>query len=383
MVGLSVTGTEGEAFELLARLIDMPSPTGGEGPIANFVADIMRGFGFDEVDTDHGNSVVGTVNSGKGKKIVFLTHSDTGSSNDGSSSKARLVEGKTLGKDGPCVMGPGAAAPKASIAAMLLAGRDLAHMKESFQGQVSVAVVSRDLQANHDGPREVKDIVMDADFALSAEPSENGIVTATRGILHLLVKIPGVPSHWGVPSPETNALFRLARFLGKLEGEEIIDDPRFGVTGFNPIGLQVESVPPQTPSEVGLIIDRRLLPEEKVGPIIEHLEDLAKGFWETQGMKVQIEVVRKMYPYNAQNVEREYAILAQVAEKILGRPVTEITAKFGSNAAFFTEELAIPSLVLGPGSIDDLGPDEHVPLKDVICAWDIYREFALRFFNDE
>ena len=64
----------------------------------------------------------------------------------------------------------------------------------------------------------------------------------------------------------------------------------------------------------------------------------------------------------------------------LGLPVEAIGVPYCSDASKLSRRAGVPSIVCGPGSIDQAhAADESVPLEEVTIAAAFYREFLLRF----
>lgn len=365
-------------INLLCKLIEIESPTYCEKNIANFVFRFMKDIGFDKVYIDKNFNVVGDLKaSHPGKTLLFLTHSDTSPLYpEQKSPKAELIECDPFGKKGMIIKGPGAVAPKAGIAAILGATQRLSERRNDWKGCVKVAIVTKDLNANHDGPREVSSLIKDVDFAVTAESSNNNVVIAARGILHIKVTIYGQSTHWGIPEIKNNAIYKLGMFLENLKEIPIIQDNDFGPTGFNPINLVLKESPPLLPKWVNLIIDRRVLPDESVKEIIDQINSLKKRIGEDQ---IKIEIIGKMYPFKAKDVNQEKKLLKNVISTTTGKKPKEIAINFASNAAFLTHELNVRSLVIGPGNLEDLGVNEHVRVESLENASNIYHDFALKY----
>ena len=62
--------------ELLERMVDIPSPSGAEGPLAAFLAEAMTGLGM-SAEVDEVGNVVGRTGTGDGPTVVLLSHIDT------------------------------------------------------------------------------------------------------------------------------------------------------------------------------------------------------------------------------------------------------------------------------------------------------------------
>lgn len=376
----------GEIIGFLQDLVRTESPTGKEEAAARLIAFTMQQWGFDQVEIDSHWNVVGKITSGSSaRKLLFLNHSDTSARPaDEPPPSGDVVNGERFGKVGPVICGRGAAAPKAAVTALLAAGKELVAAESRFRGTVCVAVVTKDLLANHDGVKEIaEDHLKDVTFAVTAEPSDNNIVVASRGIAHAEVEIKGETVHWGIPNPGGNALYRLADFLIELRKLPMHDDNSFGLTGCTPVDATISATPPLQPSAVRLSIDRRLLPGETAEQLMAQLEGIIARLEEiTPSFEGSVRVRRQMYPFSA-HVGQESDLLKQVVLNVTGRSPALLSVKFATNAAYLTNYLGIPSMVLGPGNIADLGPSEHVEISKVLEATQIYREFAIRYLAGE
>lgn len=365
-------------INLLCKLIEIESPTYCEKNIANLIAGTMKDVGFDKIYTDENFNVVGDLNaSHPGKTLLFLAHSDTSPLYpEQKPPKAELIEGDPFGEKGMIIKGPGAAAPKAGIAAMLGATQRLSERRNDWKGCVKVAIVTKGLNANHDGLREVSSLIKDVDFAITDEPSNNNVVIAARGILHIKLTIYGQSTHYGIPEIKNNAIYKLGIFLENLKEIPIIQDNDFGPTGFNPINLGLIESPPLLPKWINLIVDRRVLPDESVKEIIDQIDSLKKKIGEDQ---IKIEIISKMYPFKAKDINQEKDLLKNVISTTTGKKPKEIAIHCGTNAAFLTNELNVRSLVIGPGNLEDFGLNEYVRVESLENASTIYHGFALKY----
>lgn len=373
---------EGNTYltNLLCKLVEIESSTCGEKNIANLIGRVMEQIGVDNVSIDKNFNVVGKLKgSNSGKTLLFLTNSDSSPlSPEQKPPKAELLKGDCVGKIGMILRGPGVAAPKSSIAAILDATRRLSMERNKWKGCIKVAIVTKDLQCNHDGPREVSSFINDTDFAITGEPSNNNVVIAARGILHIKVTIYGQSTHWSIPEIKNNAIYKVGVFLEGLKNIPIIKDTQFGLTGFNPINIEIKDFSPLLPKYVSLIIDRRVLPEESIDEIYNQINSLKNKFDKDQ---IKIEIIRKMYPYQAKDVNQEKELLKNVISTVKGEEAKETIIHFGSNSSYLTHELNIPSLVIGPGNIEDIGVNEHIKIESLENASEIYYNFALKYLS--
>lgn len=85
--------TDREVEDLLVDLVSTPSPSMQERDASQFLADWMRGHGFDDAFVDESDSAVGIIGSGS-REIVLLGHIDTFGGNFPVRRDGRLLYGR-------------------------------------------------------------------------------------------------------------------------------------------------------------------------------------------------------------------------------------------------------------------------------------------------
>jgi len=363
------------------KLIETESPTCFEKDIANLIGEVMKDIGFNKIIIDDNFNVVGELKgSSPGKCLLFSVHSDTSQiPPEQKPLKAELLEGAPFGKEGMVIKGMGASAPKAGIAAMLGAAQQLSKHRNNWKGSIKLAIVTKDLTVNHDGPREVASLVKDADFAIVSEPSDNNIIAAARGISQMKITFYGQTTHWGIPEIKNNAVYKLSLFLENLKKIPIVKDVDFGLIGFNPFRIESKGTPPLLSEYIDLFIDRRVRPGETVEKILAQLNSIIDK--ENNNYQTKIELIHMVYPFKEKNTNKEKELLRNVVTTVTGKETKEMILLCGTNAAFFTQELNIPTLVLGPGNLTDAGVNDHVEVRSLENTADIYYDFVLKYLN--
>lgn len=372
-----------EVVDLLQSLIRIPSPTGEEREVAQFIADYMRDAGFDEVEVDAEWNVLGTIRGAKpGPSLLTLTHTDTGipgRMEDPFSGELR--DGGQYGKDSEVVYGRGAAAPKCALSCYLNAGRALIEWgRENLSGTLQVACVIKDLNANHDGIRGLhQSIGLSPDFVIAGEPSNNQVVMGARGISHVRVTFQGKETHWGKPAEGVNPLYGLGQLLLNVENLSLPTHEVLGAATTSAIEVASEMEPPHTPHEAWAVFDRRVLPEETIDDVLDAYRELAtQVVAERPGLTATVEQVRGMYSFAADPDSRLKQALLEAGAAVTGEDIGTTFITFSSNAGFVIRELGVPGVAFAPGRITDVGPQEHVEASKVVegteilaaaCAW--------------
>jgi acetylornithine deacetylase/succinyl-diaminopimelate desuccinylase-like protein len=130
------------------------------------------------------------------------------------------------------------------------------------------------------------------------------------------------------------------------------------------------------PEWASVTIDRRLLPGELAEGVVARIGLIAESHG---GTGTKVNVLRRMHPYSAPAASEATDLFEAVATEVLGHVPGKAATKSGCSAGFLMTEAAVPSVVLGPGRLSDMGPAEHVSIDRLKEALRIYRRFALRY----
>src|SRR6185437_9558114 len=220
--------------------------------------------------------------------------------------------------------------------------------------------------------------------ALVAEPTGVRAVIASKGVLRWRIGVRGKAAHSGKPHLGVNAINHMARVILALE-----EDHRRLAGNAHPLlgpatcnvgvihgGVQVNFVPDSCTIE----IDRRLLPGEKTDAVLAHYQGLLDGL-KKEHPTLDAYMETPMLTDEALETPADCAP-AQMASSVLtemGLDGALGGVPFSSDASKLSRQ-GIPSLVIGPGSIDQAhAAVEFVELEQVQKAFEFYRNFIARF----
>ncbi len=213
-----------DPFDLLERLVALPSPSGDEGPYARVVADLWRdlaapGGGLD-VRLDEvapGRPNVLALPRGRAPDVVLSTHLDV------------VPPHVPPRRDGERLFGRGTADTKGPLVAMLLAAEALLRegMAVGFLGVVGEEV-------DHSGAAHAaRTLDLGQAPILLGEPTSNRVVVAQKGLLKVRLTAAGVAGHSAFPDRGVSAIHRLLDHLDALRREPWPGDPVLGPTTLN------------------------------------------------------------------------------------------------------------------------------------------------------
>jgi acetylornithine deacetylase/succinyl-diaminopimelate desuccinylase family protein len=220
--------------------------------------------------------------------------------------------------------------------------------------------------------------------ALVAEPTGLRAVIASKGVLRWRIVVRGRAAHSGKPHLGVNAITHMARVILAIEEDHQnlaarahpLLGPATANVGVIHGGVQVNFVPDTCTIE----IDRRLLPGETVSGVLAHYQGLLDAL-KTRLSTLEAFMEPPMLTDEALETPAD-AAPARLASTVLaemGLDGTLCGVPFGSDASKLSRQ-GIPSLVIGPGSIDQAhGAVEFVEVSEVERAVEFYRDFVLRF----
>ena len=223
------------------------------------------------------------------------------------------------------------------------------------------------------------------DAAVVSEPTDLAVIRAHKGLARFHITVKGVAAHSAKPYLGINAISKMTRLIRAIEDEiaPAYDSMTHPLTGSPTLNIGVISGGVQVnfvPDECTVDIDRRVIPgETPEEALVPFQERLARAQAADPDLDVTMET-----PYLMDNPMEtpEDSHIVQVAvaacESKIGK--SEITGvPYGTDASKFTS-VGIPSIVFGPGSIDQAhAAVEWVECEQVLKAVDIYHEIMTRF----
>jgi acetylornithine deacetylase len=322
-------------FELTRKLISIPSISGDEKAVADFLADYLNSAGF-EVELQEAEDNRPNVYARKGEPdVVLSTHTDT---------VPPYVEFK---EDDDFIYGRGACDTKGIIAAMLKAGDALVEAGVADFGLLFVVGE----EAGSIGARQANKIPNRSRYLINGEPTESKLALGSKGALRAILRSRGRAAHSAYPEKGESAIDKLLDVLSDLRKVDWPRDETLGATTMNigmiKGGVAANVIPPDAEAE---LMFRVVTNNESLKRIIESVA----------GSRVEVEYT--------------FACDPVFTEKIDGFETTVV--------AFTTDIPALTNwgkpLLFGPGSILDAHtPGERISKAEVIAAIETYKQMVL------
>ncbi|MBI2987657.1 MAG: M20/M25/M40 family metallo-hydrolase [Deltaproteobacteria bacterium] len=233
-----------ELAQLACDLVNIPSPTGQEKAVAEYILNWFHANGFkavrQEVEVDRPNAVGILKGDGTGLSLGFNGHMDT--SFTGTQEDLRMVANvepdsdlKGSIKDGK-VRGLGISNMKGGVAAFMMAGKALKKSGLKLKGDAIFAAVVGEISRTPIGPWQTKEYRgegagtrhllthgMHSDYAVVADGSDMNIVWTQTGVVQIKITTFGkAEAAWGTrrsthPMVKLNAIVKMTKIIDALE----------------------------------------------------------------------------------------------------------------------------------------------------------------------
>ena len=326
-------GSFARSVDLLEKLVAIPSITGEEAALTEFVAQrcLPRGWTAEWTEVTPGRRNL--FLHGGPASVVFMTHADT---------VPPFVPPR---RERGLLYGRGACDAKASLAAMAVAAGELA----AERAAVGLLLLVGE-ERGSDGALAANRRAHGARFIVGGEPTGNRYVASGKGALRIEASTQGVAGHSSQPESGRSAVLPLLDFLADLRRLSWPPHPVFGETTAN-IGVLCAGTAPNVIAENARaeILFRTGVPVDEV---LATLAPISEG-------RVRLEV-----SYRSEPVHFRLPL-----------------GQAGQVVAFACDLPLLPSwgepILVGPGSIGDAhGALEKVALDEVEAAVPLYLDLA-------
>jgi acetylornithine deacetylase/succinyl-diaminopimelate desuccinylase family protein len=380
---------ESELVEIAQRLVRAPgqNPPGGEAATAAVLEQVCRarGFAVEVADVVPGRpNLRAVLAGGDGPGLLLLGHTDVVPVGD---------DGWTVDPFGGQVRdgrlyGRGSTDMKGGLAACVVAMASLAREGVALAGPVELAALVDEEEHGIGIRRYVADNTRAYAPCVVAEPTDLQTVIAARGDAYLDIVVHGLAAHSGRPDDGRNAIYGGAAVITMLERwhaeltravHPLVGPPTWSV-GLVSGGRGVSTVP--AACHIGA--DRRLQPGESATQVLADLRDrVAELGLERQGLRVDVAMSMDMPGFETPP-DHPVVVGADAALRDAGGPGLPLGGWTAAcDGGFVARDLDVPTLVLGPGSVNDQAhrTDESVGVGELVIAARAYALTALRFLS--
>ncbi|MFK4223649.1 succinyl-diaminopimelate desuccinylase [Streptomyces sp. NPDC019890] len=256
-----------DAPALTAALIDFPSVSGTEKPLADAIEQALRAVPHLTVDR-HGNNVVARTYLGRSERVILAGHIDTVPIADNVPS--RLDEKGVL-------WGCGTSDMKSGVALQL---RIAATVPEPNRDLTFVFYDNEEVAAHLNGLRHVAEAHPDwleGDFAILLEPSDAQVEGGCQGTLRVHLRTTGERAHSARSWMGSNAIHAAAPILARLAAYEprrpVIDGLEYR-EGLNAVAMEAGVANNVIPDECTVVVNYRYAPDLSEAEALAHVHEV-------------------------------------------------------------------------------------------------------------
>ena len=289
-----------------------------------------------------------------------------------------IVEGRLIGR-GACDMKGPIASALAAAAAIRRAGLELG-------GAFHLHLAADEELAGLHGTKVLWDRgFLDQDAAIVGEPSDLQLGLAERGGAWITATAFGRAAHGSQPDLGVNAITSMARFLLRLpEGLPDREHPLVGRPTINAALIDGGSAPNVVPDRCTVDIDRRILPgetdpDEVLAPLLAVADAIR-----AEHPEVELDLRLREWTDAAEAPrDSDIAAIARAAVTAeTGSPPLDVGFTGITDARFYINGAAIPTVILGPGSLRVAHTaDEWVSVDDLVAAARAYARIVVGFLG--
>jgi len=250
-----------ESIKLLMDLVSIPSKSGSEQRISEFIFNWMKSKGFHHLKKDSVGNIYGDTSRSSAPQLLYCGHMDTVPGEV----RVRLENDRLYGR--------GSSDAKGSLAAMLFS----AYLTMLKRGDdVAVLAVTGEESGSSGIKHALKNGVLQK-YAVFGEPSgSNKIVIGYRGRLEAKVEFRSPSFHASKPWVGRSALQCAVDFAKRVETlwGNPIDKEKFNVVSATVTEFRSGVAPNVSPPRAKVTVDVRIPPDRRLDKIISELESI-------------------------------------------------------------------------------------------------------------
>ncbi len=370
-----------ELIQFAQELVKIPSATGEEGEVANYIHSKMQSLSYDRVFIDKVGNVIGVIGDGP-VKILFDSHIDTVRVNDSEAWSydpfgGEIVDGKLYGR--------GSVDMKGAVAATVYAGYAIKRLR-LHQGK-TIFISASIMEEDYDGETVYTMCQRDdvrPDYVIICEPSSLKLALGHKGRAAFKVTTEGVSAHGSAPDKGVNAIYKMQPVIKRVEElncELARQGDEAGSVALTKIESDAVSIN-AIPAKCSIYLDRRLTLQEHEARIVEEMTRLLEGtdaVWEiydVPGMSYTGESVTLHSFLPAWKIDKEHSLTQACinAYQALNNCLPQMcTWDFCTNGVATAGRLGLPTIGFGPGDAKQAHRvDEYCPVSEIVSASEFY-----------
>ncbi len=355
----------GEARDLLAELVDIPSPSGSEGRVVDRIESLCGEWSLPSarVRSELGRDSL-VVGARERPALAFAAHVDT----IAPPWPARAVV------DGDVVRGLGSVDDKGGVVACLLAARDLVAAGEDLDRLGVAFAFPVDEERGGSGSRTVA-LALRPRRAVALEATGLRIGLAETGDLDAWVHVRGRSAHGALTDDGENAIHAAVEMIAALPRLNLgaHTHPLLGASAAEVGAIRGGTEFNTVPDLCSFQLQTRIVPGQDGDATLASLEALAAEFG------AGVEVVEMTEPFETPAGSPLVVALAEATTAVAGEARDPIGVPAWTDAHNMVDFAGAEAVVYGPGDFSTAHlPDEHIDVNEVVQCAEVFTAVARR-----
>jgi putative selenium metabolism hydrolase len=372
-----------DVVKLTQDLIRIPSTTGNEGNIIQFIYDKLKPYADKIIVDNKGNLEAKIIFNTNNPTVLFNGHVDT--VDPGAMEKpysGEIIDGEKFDLKEDVVYGRGAADMKSGDAAAISVFSKLKELPDA-PNFIAHFVVEEETGKGPGTKFVMENLEEKVDIALSGEPTGLDICLGFRGWVQFQLETYGKTSHASDPDKGINAIISMNYFLNELKKYIIVQEKKVHpfLGKLTCAITNIESSPGRlsvVPDICRLIFDSRYFPDEKPQDREKEIKAILK---EIKKNKSDFNANLKMLYGDMRPTflppDNYYVQLLKKAfyETKNQKPILR-SWRFTADSSYIANNFGIPTVGFGPGFEEVVHtPIEYVPISHLETTVQVYLKF--------
>ncbi|AZI57458.1 succinyl-diaminopimelate desuccinylase [Nakamurella antarctica] len=309
-------------------LVDIPSVSGTEGPLADAIEAALRRAAHLEV-VRIGNSVMARSNLGREQRVLLAGHIDT----------VPIADNVPSRLDGDILHGCGTTDMKSGDAVLLTLAGTL-QPSEMTKDLTFIFYECEEIEHERNGLTRIERELpewLTADLAILGEPTNGAVEAGCQGTAALQIAFAGKRSHSARSWMGVNAIHAAGEVLARLanyQGRDVDIDGCLYREGLNAVDIAGGVAGNVIPDECVIRINFRFAPDRDAANVTRYLEEFFAGF--------DVEILEMA-------MGAKPGLAAAAAAEFVAAAGGVAVAKFGWTDVSRFSALGIPAINYGPG----------------------------------
>lgn len=365
-----VAGNHDQMVTLVSEMVKIPSVSGDEAELAQYISAYCKDLGFETEIDRHGNLFAFVKGTRPGKRLIFNSHLDTVETGEGWS------ESPFSGRiDGDKIWGRGSTDCKGAIGAQIIAALSVVQAGLDFSGEICLMYpVEEEVQnVSHKGTYLALQDGFTGDMAINGEDTDLHVCLACEGMLEVLITTHGVGAHGATPKEGKNAIAMMCRVIDELNRIVPAVNKYTGSGSINPGVIQGGCRSSVVPDTCTLRCSRFTVPGENSALFLRQINEIFDRLTVADpDFSAEVELT---YDSNPSIVDEADPIVKamQVAHAHIGKDCPLMGTPQHDDADFLTNVAHIPTVLYGPGTgLLAHMPNEYVKIEELDEAAQVY-----------